>query len=229
ARLREVDPGDGEDRDQHREAADDRVDQEFEGGVDAAALAPDPDQEVERNQHRLPEDIEEDEVERQENARGGGFQDQKQEDEFLEAGGRRVGHDDRDQEEQRVEAEQEETQAIDAEVIADPERGDPPKHLLELEVEAADALLESPDDRQHQGERDHRGQDPQLFDDAAGDRGRQHDEEGTNQGNHQDQGQPRHVGGQRVPAHAPHFQGQSPRYRATMRSTPTAPPRVTSA
>src|SRR5207253_8908520 len=99
ARLREVDPRDAEDGDQHREAADDRVDQEFEGGVDAAALAPDPDQEVERNQHRLPEDIEEDEVERQENARGGGFQDQKQEDEFLQSGGRRVGHDDRDQKE----------------------------------------------------------------------------------------------------------------------------------
>src|SRR5207302_10255048 len=101
ARLREVDPRNAEDGDQHREAADDGVDQEFEGGVDAAALAPDADQEVERNQHRLPEDIEEDEVERQENAGGGGFQDQKQEDEFLEAGGRRVGQVDRDQEEQR--------------------------------------------------------------------------------------------------------------------------------
>src|ERR1700736_4383045 len=86
ARLREVDPRDREDGDQHREAANDGVDEEFERGVDPAALAPDPDQEVERNQHRLPEDIEEDEVKRQEYAGGRGFQDQEQKDELLEAG-----------------------------------------------------------------------------------------------------------------------------------------------
>ena len=97
--LREVDPGDTEDRDQHREASDDGIDQEFEGGVDTAALAPDADKEVERNQHRLPEDVEKDQVERQENPRGRGLQDQQQEDEFFQSRGGRVGDDDRDQEE----------------------------------------------------------------------------------------------------------------------------------
>ena len=229
ARLREVDPRNAEDGDQHREAADDGVDQEFEGGVDAAALAPDADQEVERNQHRLPEDVEEDEVERQQNPRGRGLQNQEQEDELLQPRGRRVGDDDRDQKEQRVQAEQEETQAVDPEVIADPQRRDPAKRLLELEVEAAHALLESPDDRQYQREGDHRGQNPELFDHAPGDRGCQCDEEGANQGHHQDQGQPGNVGGQRVPAHAAGFQGKYPRKYATMPRTPTAPPSVTSA
>src|SRR5260370_36480548 len=119
-RLREVDPSDREDGHQHREAAEDGVDQEFERGVDPTALAPDSDQEVERNQHRLPEDIEEDEVERQEDAGGGGLQEEQQQDELFESTGGWVGDDDRDQEEQGIQAEQEEAQAIDAEVIADP-------------------------------------------------------------------------------------------------------------
>ena len=65
AGLREGDGDNRQDRDQHGEAPDDRVDQELEGGVNPRALAPDPDQEVEGNEHRLPEDIEEDEIERQ--------------------------------------------------------------------------------------------------------------------------------------------------------------------
>src|SRR5712691_5908762 len=147
-RLREVDAGDGQDGDQHREAADDGVDQEFERGVDPAALAPDPDQEVERNQHRFPEDIEEDEVERQQNAGGRGLQDEEQEDELLEAGRERGGDDDRDQKEQRIQAQQEEAQAVDTEVIADPQRGNPLTGFLELQVESTHALLESSDQRQ---------------------------------------------------------------------------------
>src|SRR5713101_8018714 len=208
ARLREVDPRDREDGDQHREAAEDGVDQEFEGGVDPTALAPDPDQEVERNQHRLPEDIEEDEVERQKDAGGGGLQEEQQQDELFESTGGRVGDDDRDQEEQGIQAEQEEAQAVDAEVIADPQRGNPLQRFLELQVEVAHALLESTDDRYHQGQGEHRRQDPKLFDDAPRDRRRQRDEEGANQGEYEDQRQPRHVGGQRVPAHAPDFQGR---------------------
>src|ERR1700730_13173769 len=190
ARLREVDPRDRQDRDQHREAADDGVDQEFECGVDPTALAPYPDQEVERNQHRLPEDIEEDEVQRQEDAGGGGLQDEEQQDELLEAAGGRVGDDDRDHEEQRIQAEQEEAQAVDAQVIADPQRGNPLQCFFELQVEVAHARLESTDDRYHQDQREHRGQDPKLFDDAPGDRGRQRDEERANQGEHEDQRQP---------------------------------------
>src|SRR3984893_7156516 len=229
AGLREVDPRDRKDGDQHREAAEDGVDQEFEGGVDPPALAPDPDEEIERNQHRLPEDIEEDEVQRQENAGGGGLQEEQQQDELFESTGGRVGGDDRDQEEQGIQAEQEEAEAVDAEVIADPQRGNPLQRFLELQVEVAHALLESTDDRDHQGQGEHRRQDPELFDDAPRDRGRQRDEEGANQGEHEDQRQPRHVAGQRVPAHAPDFQGRYPRYQATMRRTPTAPPSVTRA
>src|ERR1700686_3098777 len=229
AGLREVDPGDREDGDQHREAAEDRVDQEFERGVDPTSLAPHPDQEVERNQHRLPEDIEEDEVQRQEDAGGGGLQEEQQQDELFESTGGRVGEDDGDQEEQGIQAEQEEAQAVDAEVIADSQRGNPLQRFLELQVEIAHALLESTDDRDHQGQREHRGEDPELFDDAPSDRRRERDEEGANQGEHEDQRQPRHVGGQGVPAHAPNFQGRYPRYQATMTRTPTAPPSVTRA
>src|SRR6202521_3590759 len=208
AGLREVDPRDREDGDQHREAAEDGVDQEFERGVDPTALAPDPDEEIERNQHGLPEDIEEDEVQRQEDAGGGGLQEEQQQDELFESTGGRVGDDDRDQEEQGIQAEQEEAEAVDAEVIADPQRGNPLERFLELQVEVAHALLESTDDRDHEGQGEHGGQDPELFDDAPRDRGRQRDEESAHQGKHEDQGQPGQVGGQRVPAHAPDFQGR---------------------
>src|SRR2546425_11723493 len=125
SRLREVDPGNAEDGDQHREAADDGVDQEFEGGVDAAAFAPDADQEVERNQHSLPEDVEEDEVERQEDAGGRGLQDQEQEDELLQAGGRRVGDDEGEQKQQRGQAGPGEAQSVDAQGTAGPPQGGP--------------------------------------------------------------------------------------------------------
>src|SRR5712691_2732286 len=100
-RLREVDRGDGKNGDQHGEAAHDGIDQEFERRIDPPTFAPGTDEEVERNQHRLPEDIEENQVERQQDAGGGGLQDEEQQDELLKARRARVGDGDRDQEEQR--------------------------------------------------------------------------------------------------------------------------------
>ena len=77
AGLAEADPRDGKDRNQHREAADHGVDQELERGVDPAAFAPHPDQEIQRDQHRLPEHIEKDEVEGKENSGGRRLEKQK--------------------------------------------------------------------------------------------------------------------------------------------------------
>ena len=66
-----VEPGrlvEDEERDQHQHAARERVEEELHGGVDAPLVAPDPDEEVHRDEHRLPEHVEEEEVERDEDA-----------------------------------------------------------------------------------------------------------------------------------------------------------------
>src|SRR5438093_11113754 len=166
AGLREGDRGDGQDGDEHGKAAEDGVDQELEGGVDALALAPDPDQEVEGNEHRLPEHIEEDEIEGQEDAGSGGLEDQQQQDELLQSRRGRARDKDGDQKQQRVQPEEEETQAIDPEVVADADRRHPLASFLELEVKVADALLESADDDQHQPSGDQGTSTPDLSDDA---------------------------------------------------------------
>src|SRR5207253_8376599 len=119
AGLREVDGGDGQDRDQHGEATDDGVDQELQGCVNARALAPYSDQEVQGNQHCFPEDIEEDEIERQQDTGGGRLEDQQQQDELLQSRGGRAGHQDRDQEQQPVQPKEEQAQPIDSDVVTD--------------------------------------------------------------------------------------------------------------
>src|SRR4029077_5157617 len=183
----------------------------------------------ERNQHRLPEDIEEDEVERQQDAGGRGLQDQHQKDELLEPWRERIDDDDCNQEEQRVEPQQEEAEAIDPEVIADAQGGNPSQRFLELQLEVADAVLEAADDRQHQHQRDDGAQDAKLLDDAADFAGRQRHQQRPGEGDHQRQRQPGHAARQGVPAHPPSLTGSYPRKAATTSTTPIAPPKVQSA
>ena len=52
-----------EDRKEHQQAADHRVDEELEGCVDPPLAAPDSDDQVHRNQHCLVVEVEEDDVE----------------------------------------------------------------------------------------------------------------------------------------------------------------------
>src|SRR5207249_11741978 len=132
AGLREVDGGDRQDRDQHGEATDDGVDQELEGGVDPWALAPDSDQEVQGNQHCFPEDIEEDEIERQQDAGGGSLEDQQQQDELLQSKRSRAVHQDRDQKQQTVQRETAEAQPVAADVVTDAERRYPLTNFPDL-------------------------------------------------------------------------------------------------
>ena len=120
----------------------------------------------------------------------------------------RVGDRDRDQEQESIQPEEKEAQAIDTEVIADSKRGDPRARFLELQVQVAHALLEATDDRKHQGQREHRGEDAELLDDAGGDRGGQRHEQRAGHWDDQHQRQPGDTRGQRVPVHAPTFQGR---------------------
>src|SRR5213080_261016 len=57
-----------EDRDQHEDRAEQRVEEELDRRIFPSRAAPDADQEVHRKEHRLPEDEEEEEIERAEDA-----------------------------------------------------------------------------------------------------------------------------------------------------------------
>ena len=70
---------------QHQDGARHGVDEELEGGVDAAVVAPDADQEVHGHQADFPEDVEEEEVLRQEDADQAEFQQQQEGVKFLAA------------------------------------------------------------------------------------------------------------------------------------------------
>ena len=75
-----VEPQDG---DQHQDGAEHRVQNEFHGGVDAAVVAPDADQEIHGDERQFPEDEEEEQVERDENADHGRFDYQQRDEEAL--------------------------------------------------------------------------------------------------------------------------------------------------
>ena len=67
-----------QDGDQHQHAAEQRVEKELDRRIFTPWSAPDADQEVHRQQHDFPEDVEQEEVEGQKDADHASFQQQKQ-------------------------------------------------------------------------------------------------------------------------------------------------------
>ena len=64
----------GHDADQHQQRADQGVDEELDRREDAVFRAPDADEQGHRDQHQLPEDVEDEEIERHEDAEHAGLQ-----------------------------------------------------------------------------------------------------------------------------------------------------------
>src|SRR5262249_54271428 len=64
--------------DENKHAAQQRVQEELDGGIFALRPPPDADEEVHRQQHDLPKDVEEEEIQGQERADHACFQEQKQ-------------------------------------------------------------------------------------------------------------------------------------------------------
>ncbi len=71
---------------QHKKTAGQRIKEELDRGVFTARPAPDPDQEIHRNKHDLPEHIEKKKVEGEERPHHAGLKEQEQEVIFLFAG-----------------------------------------------------------------------------------------------------------------------------------------------
>ena len=74
----------GEDRDQHQQRSDQRVEDELDRRVDPVRAAPDPDDQVHRDEHELPEDVEEEEVEGEEDADQTDLEDEERDHVFLD-------------------------------------------------------------------------------------------------------------------------------------------------
>ena len=117
----------GDRRGEHQQRADERVDDELDRRFHASGFpAPAADQEVEGDQHQVEEGDEQRQVlgeERAEHGRLGEHEVEVEEPRALPRahvrGERRGG------EQQRRQADQEHVQAADAELVVDPERGDP--------------------------------------------------------------------------------------------------------
>src|SRR5216683_5626947 len=127
-----------DDAHEHEDGAGHGVEHEFDGSVDAALVSPDADEEVHGNQHHFPEEEEEEEVEREEDADHADFEHQQHDEKFLDAvldavpggehgdGGQKRGKDD-----------QEQTDAVKAEVIVDGRDVDPLGDFFDLEAATA--------------------------------------------------------------------------------------------
>ena len=113
--LIDAQPQDGQ---QHQDGTGHRVQEELDGGIDAARSAPDADQEVHRDEREFPEDVEQEQVLRQEDAHHAHFQQQEEDHEILDAlFDRRPGGEDGDRGQEGGQQNQQDAQPIHAEVI----------------------------------------------------------------------------------------------------------------
>ena len=142
-----------QDTQQHQHGAGQRVEEELDRGVKFARAAPDADQQVHRNQHGFPEDEEEEEIKRHEDAEHAGLQNQEPDVVFLDTildGG--PGREDRDPAQQRGEHDEQEGNAVDADHVARADGGNPVVGRALNEFEAGlEALRPEPG---HQRQRD---------------------------------------------------------------------------
>ena len=135
-RIHEIDH-----RGEHQDAAERRVEHELERRVDPPLAAPDADDEEERDQHRLPEQVEQEQVLRDERAEHRELQREHHRVEELHVlldGGERA-RDDQRAEEGRQQDEQH-VVAVEADLVIDAPGRDPRQPRLELQ--AVDGRIE---------------------------------------------------------------------------------------
>src|SRR6185437_6233630 len=179
-----------EDAAQHQHRTRHGVQEELDGGVEAALVSPDADEEGHRNQRDFPEGVEQEQIEAAEDAEHAGLE-QQQEDEkrlgvLLDGF---PGDEHADQREERGQHAQPEREAVGADQVLDVEGRDPGMALEELETAFSAVPVERQMEREQ--ERDDRGS---QRDQALGARGlRQQQGEDAQQGEEDDPAQDRGV------------------------------------
>ncbi len=124
-----------DDGDQQQKTSRERIEEELDGGVNPVRPSPDADEQVHGDQHRLPEDVEQHEIQGAEDADHRRLHDQHGDHEFPHTrfdGGPRG--DDADRREQGGEQDQPEADAVDAQGVADGGSRDPLGHFPELHL-----------------------------------------------------------------------------------------------
>ena len=107
-----------DDRRQHEHRRDHGVQEELHGGVNLAAVTVHADEQRHRDQRRFPEEVEEEQIERDEDADHRGLQDQHQDEEFLHPVVDRLPRDQHAQRHQEGgQDDQPQRDAVDAEVV----------------------------------------------------------------------------------------------------------------
>ena len=163
-----LEDGQRQDAEQQQRRAGGGVDEELESGVDPPVVAPRPDEEVHRDEHRLPEHEEQEEVDRQEDAHQGGLEGEVGVDPLVDMGRGQHG----DGEQQPGQHDHEQADAVDAHQVVDPEGLDP--HLRLDELVAGHTLVEGDEEgggqpQRHQREAD--GDGPHRIRPPGGDGG----------------------------------------------------------
>ena len=124
--------------DEHEERAYERVQDKFDGCVDPLRTTPDADDQVHRHEDDLPEDVEEEEVEREEDTEHSCLKDQEADEVLLHA---RLdwteAREDADPAEQRGQHNECGREAVYAKVISDPECGNPRDLFCQRELAPA--------------------------------------------------------------------------------------------
>ena len=155
--VQEVEP---QDRDQHENAARHGVEEELDRRVHSPRAAPHADQEVHRNQHRFPEDVEQQQVGGEESAEHPALERQQQRVELARPLLDRAERGDhRDRREHHGQQHEQHRDAVDAERVRGAQGGQPGPLLHELP--ARSRRLEPPPQRErerHLGQGGHRGE-----------------------------------------------------------------------
>ena len=182
-----------EDRHQHQQRSDQRVDDELDRRVQAALAAPDPDDEVHRDQHQLPEDVEDEQVQREEGADHAGLEHQHGDHELAHlhvADADRLRRQQRHWHQERRQQDQPQRDAVDAQVEADPQRSDP--DLIHFQLEAGLIGVEVWQHQQRHQEGDERRQQAEAAVNRLLLARHQHDQGGAEQGKQRDPGEQAH-------------------------------------
>src|ERR687892_251504 len=149
-----------DDRDEHEQRPDHRVDDELHRRTEPPWPAPDADEDVERDQHGLPEDVEEDEVLGREDADRGAFEEEQEAQ--VDAGPLAPDPEpvaDRRRRDNDGEADEPEREVVETDLVGDVEVREP--HLFRAGLRGAHREVEV-ERRSHPegelGERDEKGE-----------------------------------------------------------------------
>ena len=146
-----------DERDQHQQGADDGVDEELHRRVDATLPAPNADEEVHRDEHELPEHVEQEGVQRDEGADHRPFEGQHQREvapmALFDA---REACEDDDRRERGGQQHQQQADAVNSHVVVHAERVDPRHVLNELERRSRRGVVKAEPQRERRCER-HQG------------------------------------------------------------------------